>query len=219
MKTNVHECRQVGRKTRKKNASPYSHRQKNVQPNDPRSNPKKKPRMGGRHRDGMDERQNPPPRRGWESRDGSKEKLRCEKNPRRDRSMRGLGLPCPDLADNRYSPHAKRMPPPGHRYPLYLSEKDPWRSEPRDPPCSNWIHPCGRQRHPLTLGCLRWDEGSLGPRPHWQDPANGQGGPLSVRMSPQGRLGPLWRSRGQHNDLDTPHDQADAACKTEARCH
>ena len=149
-KTNAHECRQVGQKTRKKNTPPDSHRQKNTQPNDPRNNPKKKPMMGGRRRDRMDERQNLPPRKGREGCDGSKEKPRCEKNPRRDRSKLGLGPPCPDLADDRYSPNARGMPPLGHRYPPCLTEKHPWRREPLGLPCSNWIHPCGRQGHSLT---------------------------------------------------------------------
>ena len=83
--TSTSAAKWAGRQGRR-TPPPYSHRQKNVQPNDPQSNPKKKPRMGGRRHDGMDERQNLPPRRGWESHNGSKEKPRCEKNLRRDRS-------------------------------------------------------------------------------------------------------------------------------------
>jgi hypothetical protein len=68
----------VGRETRRKSAPPENRRQKYAQSNDPRNDPKKKPRMEGRHRDGMDERRKPPPKRGRESREGSEEKPKGE---------------------------------------------------------------------------------------------------------------------------------------------
>ena len=128
-KTNAHKHHQVGQKTNKNNAPPDSCQEKNAQPNDPRNSPKKKPRMGGRCRNRRDERRNPPPRRGWEGRDGSKGKPRHERSPRHDRSKRGLGPPRPDPADEQSSPHVRRMPPLGHRYPPCLTKKDPWQSE------------------------------------------------------------------------------------------
>ena len=129
----------MGRKTKKRNAPPDNRQQKNAQPNDPRNDPKKKPRMGGRRRDGMDEKQKPPPKRGQESREGSEEKPRGGENPRHDRSKRGMGPLCPDPANDQDSPHAKRMPPQGHRYPPYLTEKDPGRSDPRGPLSLGWM--------------------------------------------------------------------------------
>ena len=116
MKTNDQECHPVGRKMKKRSALPDDHRQKNTHPNDPRNDPKKKPRMGGRRHNGMDEKRKPPPKRGWESRKGSGEKPRDE-DRRHGRNKRGMGPLCPDPAGNQHSLHAERMPPQRHRYP------------------------------------------------------------------------------------------------------
>ncbi len=67
MKMSDQECHPAGRKTKKRSAPHDNRRQKNVHPNDPRNDLKKKLRMGGRRCDRMDEKRKPPLKRGRES--------------------------------------------------------------------------------------------------------------------------------------------------------
>ncbi len=116
MTTTGQECHPVGRKTKKRSAPHDNRWQKTVHPNDPWNDPKKIPRMGGRHRDGMAEKRKPPPKRGWESRKGSMQKPRDE-DQKHGRNRQGLGPLHLGPAGDQHSLHARRMSLQGHRCP------------------------------------------------------------------------------------------------------
>ena len=153
----------------------------------------------------MDEQQKPPPKRGRESREESREKPKGEVNPMHDRIERGMGPLRPDPAGDQYSPHAKRMP-------FQLRKTREGNLEAPHVQTGNArVDANATQRWRDAQIGMNVTRGRVGIWPMAREAHQRSGCPPRDAGISHGR------SRGWHMDPNTPNNRADTACGTEAR--